>query len=352
MSAAPTTPTPATRRASRMLIEAGESPDRVRAQFARNAGLIANLGGTLRRLAPYALVTCARGSSDHAATYLRYLAETRLRLLTSSLSPSVSSVYGVHQDLHRCVFLALSQSGASPDLLAAADSGRRAGALVVALVNAEDSPLARAAHHVVPLDAGLEQSVAATKSYVATLAAALQLIAAWSEDPLLARAVESAPDRLERAWGYDWSPAVDALQAAEHLFVIGRGLGLAVAQEAALKLKETCGLHAEAFSGAELRHGPMALIARGVPALIFMQDDPTRAGLEKLAQDLLAAGVTVIVAGGEVQGALNLDGDPVDAVTAPLSLALSFYRLADALAAARGLDPDRPPFLRKITETR
>src|SRR5487761_2529929 len=112
MSAAPTTPTPATRRASRMLIEAGESPDRVRAQFARNAGLIANLGGTLRRLAPYALVTCARGSSDHAATYLRYLAETRLRLLTSSLSPSVSSVYGVHQDLHRCVFLALSQAGA------------------------------------------------------------------------------------------------------------------------------------------------------------------------------------------------------------------------------------------------
>ncbi|MDE2346928.1 MAG: SIS domain-containing protein [Gammaproteobacteria bacterium] len=335
-----------------MLTEAGQSARIVRTQFAHNAESLAALGDTLRSLAPFAVVTCGRGSSDHAATFARYLAETRLRLLTASVSPSVSSVYGVSQDLRRCVFLAMSQSGASPDLLAAADSAARAGALVVALVNAADSPLARAAHHVVPLHAGTEHSVAATKSYIATLAASLQLVAAWGQDSGLAHELAVVPDALERAWSLDWSPAVDALKDADHLFVIGRGLGLSVAQEAALKLKETCGLHAEAFSGAELRHGPMALIARGVPALVFIQDDPTRAGLEALARDLLAAGVTVIVAGGRVQGALNLENAAVDAVIAPLAHALAFYRLADTLAAARGLDPDRPPLLRKVTETR
>ncbi len=345
-------PTSAPARSSNMAAEAGQSAAVVRAQFARNAASLAALGEVLRRRAPFALATCGRGSSDHAATFVRYLAETRLRLLSASVSPSVSSVYGVRQDLHRCVFLALSQSGASPDLLAATESAARAGALVIALVNAADSPLAGIAHHVVPLHAGAERSVAATKTYIATLAASLQLIAAWSEDPGLARALADLPDLLERAWSLDWSPALDALKGAEHLFVIGRGLGLSVAQEAALKLKETCGLHAEAFSGAELRHGPMALVARGVPALVFIQDDPTRAGLETLARDMLAAGVTVIVAGARGPGAVNLDCAAADEVTAPMAHALSFYRLADALAAARGLDPDRPPLLHKVTETR
>ncbi|HVC02297.1 MAG TPA: SIS domain-containing protein [Steroidobacteraceae bacterium] len=338
--------------ATRMFREAAEAADCVRTQIEGNAALQARLGARLRGLRPRALVTCARGSSDHAATFARYLAETRLGLLSSSISPSVSSVYGVRQDLGGCLFLAFSQSGRSPDLIAAAESAARAGAVVVALVNDPDSPLARAASEVLPLHAFPETGVAATKSYIAMLAASLQLIAAWSGDAALGASIHAAPALLERAWALDWSAGLEPLAGAEHLLVVGRGLGLSIAQEAALKLKETCGLHAEAFSGAELRHGPMALVGPTVPVFAFLQDDATRAGLERLARDLLATGVPLILAGGALDGALNLPSLVCEPQLAPMLQALSFYRLANALAAARGLDPDAPPGLAKVTETR
>ncbi len=227
-----------------------------------NRGAVDELGEALRRFAPRAVVTCARGSSDHAATYARYLIETRTGLLASSAAPSVSSLYATKADLESVLFLAISQSGASPDLLAAARAARDAGALVVALVNAEESPLARAASHAIPLRAGLESSVAATKSYIASLTAIVQLVGSWTQDDELRAALEGAPDQLASAWQLDWSAAIEYLRPANNLFVVGRGLGLGIAQEAALKLKETCGLHAEAFSSAELRHGPVALVGR------------------------------------------------------------------------------------------
>jgi glucosamine--fructose-6-phosphate aminotransferase (isomerizing) len=337
---------------TRMFTEAAQAAARVRLQLQGNGAALAELGAQLRALQPRAAITCARGSSDHAATFARYLIETRMGLLTSSASPSVSSVYGVQQDLQRCLFLAISQSGKSPDLLAATNAAQQAGATVVALVNVADSPLARSSRFFVPLHAGAETSVAATKSYIATLSAIVQLVASWSEDHGLQRALETAPTLLEQAWQQDWSGALDLLADAEHLLVIGRGLGLGLAQEAALKLKETCGLHAEAFSGAELRHGPMALLQGGVPVWIFVQDDETRAGLEQLARELVDGGTPVIVAGSMVAGTLSLPFLPADPAIAPLLLVQSFYRLANALALARGLDPDRPPFLKKVTETR
>ena len=160
-----------------------------------------------------------------------------------------------------------------------------------------------------------------------------------------------APALLERAWELDWSAAQPMLVRATNLFVIARGVGLAVAQEAALKCKETCGLHAEAFSGAEVRHGPQALLGSAFPALVLVQDDETRAGLEALAAELAARGVEVAIAGGRAQGAIELPSIAAPAVIAPLLLAQSFYRLANAVAVARGHDPDRPPHLAKITET-
>src|SRR5262249_53411307 len=152
-----------------------EAPAVLRAQAARNRESAKELGERLHKLAPRAVVTCARGSSDHAATYAKYLFETRLGGLTASAAPSVSSVYGASQDRRDCLFIAISQSGRSPDILATTESARNAGACVVALVNAEDSPLAAAAHHALPLCAGEERSVAATKSYIASLAALLHL---------------------------------------------------------------------------------------------------------------------------------------------------------------------------------
>jgi len=336
---------------TRMHIEAGQAAQAVRDQLFSNAEEMERLGERLRLLAPRAVVTCARGSSDHAATFAKYLIETRLGVLTSSAAPSVSSVYDTRPDLANSVCLAISQSGASPDLLAAVSKAREAGALVVALVNAKDSPLAQRADHVVPLCAGAETSVAATKSFIASLAAIIHLVSCWAEDRELSEEIRKAPRHLERAWSLDWSAAVEHLKSATDLYVIGRGMGLGVAQEAALKLKETCGLHAEAVSAAELRHGPMALVRPGFPVLVFSQNDEARAGVEMLAGELVTRKADVMIAGSRCQGAVHLATEPAHPVIEPMLIAQTFYRMANALSLARGLDPDRPPNLSKVTET-
>jgi glucosamine--fructose-6-phosphate aminotransferase (isomerizing) len=341
----------ATQASTRMYREAAQAPQAVREQLQANAARVARLAARLRQTPPRAVVTCARGSSDHAATFARYLIETRLGLLTSSAAPSVSSVYDARPDLAGTVMLAISQSGASPDLLSAVSSARAAGAHIVALVNAEDSPLAQLADDLIPLCAGMERSVAATKSYIASLAAIVHLVASWSRDARLAAALQQAPELLERAWQLDWSAAVTRLTPANNLYVIGRGLGLAIAQEAALKLKETCGLHAEAVSAAELRHGPMALVRAGFPLLIFTQNDESRSGVTQLAAELAAQGADVLLAGADAARATILPTEGAHPVIEPLLFAQSFYRMANALSLARGGDPDRPPHLHKVTET-
>jgi glucosamine--fructose-6-phosphate aminotransferase (isomerizing) len=204
---------------------------------------------------------------------------------------------------------------------------------------------------VLPLSAGTEKSVAATKSYIASLSALLQMTAAWSEDAELARALTLLPDQLNAAWKLDWTAAAPMLERAANLFVIARGVGLGIAQEAALKCKETCGLHAESFSSAEVRHGPQALLGTAFPALLFAQNDETREGMVTLARDLMERGVEVAIAGATVSGATVLPTIDSHPATAPVLIAQSFYRLANAVAIARGMDPDRPPNLQKVTRT-
>jgi len=334
-----------------MFREAGEAAQAVHDQLTRNRGTAEILGRELRALAPRAAVTCARGSSDHAATFAKYLVETRVGILTASAAPSIASVYNARQDLRDCAFIAISQSGRSPDLIATAGSAREAGAFVISLVNDERSPLAALASRVLPLSAGAETSVAATKSYLASLSALLHLVAAWSEDAALLDALQVLPGQMRQAWELDWSAALPLLEPAANLFVIARGVGLGIAQEAALKCKETCGLHAESFSGAEVRHGPQALLNSEFPALLFAQDDETRPGMEELGRDLVERGVRVAIAGGRVKGAIELPTIDAHPCVAPVLLAQSFYRLANAVAVARGLDPDRPPHLQKVTRT-
>jgi glucosamine--fructose-6-phosphate aminotransferase (isomerizing) len=218
-------------------------------------------------------------------------------------------------------------------------------------VNAEDSPLARATRHAIPLRAGAESSVAATKSYIASLSAILQLVGCWTRDAALLDELEGAPDLLEQAWRLEWDSAIEPLRTASSLFVVGRGLGLGIAQEAALKLKEACGLHAEAFSSAELRHGPVALVGHGFPVLAFAQGDETRPDVESLAGELAGVGARVMLAGSQVPGALSLPTIRAHPAIEPLLLIQSFYRFVNALAGSRGRDPDHPPHLRKVTET-
>jgi glucosamine--fructose-6-phosphate aminotransferase (isomerizing) len=339
--------------ATRLCREAAESPGVVRAQLGANDAVIRDLAARLRQHPPRAVVTLGRGSSDHAATFARYLIETRLGVMTASTPPSVSSVYDAAPAMTDTLCLAISQSGRSPDLLAAAEAARTAGATVVALVNDAASPLADLADVTAPLLAGPELSVAATKSYIGALSAIVQLVAYWSGDAALLRALERLPDLLEDAWAQDWSAALAPLATAQNLYVLGRGVGFGVAEEAALKLKETCGLHAEAFSAAEVRHGPMALVGPNFPVLAFAQNDETRAGVEAALAAAAAQGAPAIKVGGEAQaGVITLPTASACPILEPIAYELSFYRLVGALALARGRDPDRPPHLTKITETR
>jgi glucosamine--fructose-6-phosphate aminotransferase (isomerizing) len=335
-----------------MYAEAGEAAAAVERQFAANVEVVDALVTRLRRTPPRFIVTCARGSSDHAATYGKYVFETTLGLVTASASPSVGSVYAVRPQLEGALFVAISQSGRSPDLLRNVELARDAGACVVALVNVAQSPLAERADAVLPLHAGPETSVAATKSYLCSLAALLQLAARWSGDVALLAATEALPDILRAAWQEDWSPLVEGLREAHSLFVLGRGLGLGAAQEAALKFKETCGLHAEAFSSAEVQHGPMALVGPGFPVLAFAQDDETGDGTVAVAEEFRARGapVWVVRPGAHGPGVLPLPAAPHPACT-PLMTVQAFYRAVNALAIARGHDPDLPPHLHKVTET-
>jgi glucosamine--fructose-6-phosphate aminotransferase (isomerizing) len=334
-----------------MFEEAADASNAVRAQYQQDAAEMRAIGAALRKLNPRAVITCARGSSDHAATYAKYLIETHAKVLTASAAPSVSSVYGVTQDVRGCLFLAISQSGRSPDLLASVASAKASGATVLALCNSGDSPLVAAADLVVELRAGPETSVAATKSYLASLAAIARVVASWTQDAVLEDSLQQLPDLLDKSWALDWSAALPELEPAANLFVVGRGLGLGAAQEIALKCKETCAMHAEAFSSAELRHGPYTLLTKGFPALLFAQRDATLPGVVSLADELARRGLPVLLAGAHGSGAIELPSVDAAAELGPILLVQSAYRMIASLAVRRGLDPDRPLHLRKITET-
>ena len=337
---------------TRMFQEAASAGAVVRSQLARNAPLMAELGDRLRRLSPTIALLSGRGSSDNAGVYARYLIETGTGTPTSPAALSSSSVYDVQPRLRGAVCIAISQSGQSPDLVASVAAARAGGAFVIALVNAEGSRLAEVADVTVPLLAGPETSVAATKSFIASLSALAQLIGHWSADADLLGALDALPGQIDDAFQRDWSPALDTLVQAQSLYVVGRGPGFAVAREAALKLKETCGLHAEAFSAAEVRHGPMALVRAGFPVLMLAQDDETRADMAALASEFAGRSAKVMLAGAPAgAGVVSLPAADAHPALQPILLIQSFYRLAARVSVARGHDPDRPPYLNKVTET-
>ncbi|MBB3226713.1 glucosamine--fructose-6-phosphate aminotransferase (isomerizing) [Luteibacter sp. Sphag1AF] len=334
-----------------MFREAHETADVVERQLAANEEVVSKLAAHLRAHTPRMIITCARGSSDHAAMYAKYVFETQLGVVTASASPSVTSVYRAPQQLEGALYIAVSQSGKSPDLVRNAQAAKKAGAYVVAMVNVVDSPLAETADVVIPLHAGPEKSVAATKSYLGALFAILHLAARWSEDPEASQALVDLPAQLRQGWDADWSSLTDGLVDARNLFVVGRGFGFAGALEAALKFKETCGLHAEAFSAAEVKHGPMALVGPEFPVLFFAQNDDTLRSVLDVAAEFRKRGAKVWVA---APGATGDDILPLTAtapIAAPLVTVQSFYRATAALALRRGFNPDVPPHLNKVTET-
>ncbi|PAA11715.1 SIS domain-containing protein [Pseudomonas fragi] len=337
---------------SKMLEEAQSSCEAVERQLINLDPFLVDLARELRANPPDVAMTLARGSSDHAASYFAYLTMQHMGVPVASLPMSVVTLRQSPLRVKGQAVFAFSQSGQSPDLIDSLRLLRERGALSVALVNAEHSPLEEASAYTLPLCAGAEYSVAATKSFIATLSASARLMAHWANDKALLEAGHLLPAGLRDARSQDWSKAIDTLRDAQRLLVIGRGAGFAIAQEAALKLKETSTLQAEAFSSAEVRHGPMALIDENYPLLIFAPRGVEQAGLLTLAHDMRQRGARVLLAAPSdvpdrdltLSQAAHPDLDPILAIQ-------SFYVMAAALAEARGLDPDQPRFLSKVTRT-
>lgn len=332
--------------------EALETADRTVLQFERNAAVLADLGERLKKNPPRFVVTCARGSSDHAAMYGKTLIENYAGRAVASVGMSIASVYERSLDLQDALFIAVSQSGQSPDLLHLTKMAKAQGAFVLALVNEETAPLNDLADVAIPLCAGPERSVAATKSYILACSAFLSLVAKWTDNPDLLEAMEQLPDALRAAAKLDWSPALDQLHDTRNMFVLGRGLSFGVALEAALKLKETSRIHAEAFSAAEVIHGPLGLAGSGLPVLAFGQNDAAADSLRQTIERFASLEGKVFSA-LDVPGAQKLPVVPdVHPVIEPLCQLQSFYLAVQHLAISRGIDPDNPPNLRKVTETR
>jgi len=322
-------------------------------QLDANAAIVAELAATLRRREPRLVVTIARGSSDHATLYIKHLIELRLGLVCASLGPSLASLYRAPMRLAEALCLTISQSGRSPDIVAMQQAARRAGAFTIALVNDERSPAATGAETLLALRAGEERSVAATKTMLASLVAGASLVAHWSADKALIGGLADLPGLLGANLSAPPEHLVAALAGARSLFVIGRGATLAMAAEAALKLKETCAIHAEAFSSAEVLHGPAGVIEPGCPILVFAPSDAARAGVMETVDRLAAFGAApmlIDVAPHPVWPTLVAPAATHELLTPILALH-AFYCLAEATARRRGRDPDAPPNLMKVTRT-
>jgi glucosamine--fructose-6-phosphate aminotransferase (isomerizing) len=327
--------------------EAREAPGAVDRFLAANAKSLAVLGQRLRDHPPSVILTAARGSSDHAATYFKYLTEILLGVPCASVGASVASVWHSQLKLSNAVCVTISQSGQSPDILSLQEAARKAGALTLALVNQPGSPAEKGADFFLPLCAGPEKSVAATKSFIASLVAGAAIAAHWKEDKPLQAALAGLPGKLVRATDKCWPAFQARAKTAQSLYVLGRGPGLAIAQEAALKMKETCALHAEALSFAEVMHGPLELVRPHFPVLAFSPDDASRSLAQEALQRLRKAGADVfaVEAGG-------LEHEPAGhPLLEPVSMIQSAYLNIEPLARALGRNPDQPRLLSKVTET-
>ena len=332
--------------------EIEQIPHAVANLLTQGADTISAAAAALREANPTMVATIARGSSDHACSYLKYAIELTLGLPVASIGPSIASIYGRDLKLDHAVAIAISQSGKSPDIVGMAQSARRSGATLIGITNTAASPLAEAADFTIDLHAGLEKSVAATKTFATSIVAGLALLAQWSGDEALGGAVNALPDSLAKAVACDWSEMVTALDGHNALYVLGRGPGWAIANEAALKFKETCGIQGESYSSAEVMHGPVSIVTPGYPVLALAARDAAEASVADMAHKLAGQGALAFLTSDRPGPAHRLPfaatGHPI---TDPLALIVSFYGFVEALARHRGLNPDAPPMLKKVTET-
>jgi len=323
--------------------EAREAPTRIKQQLEKNQSTVRQLGAQLRELSPKFVFMVGRGSSDHAGVFGKYLIEVETGTPVVAAAPSVKSVYGSQVNLEGSAVIVISQSGRSPDILSQAELAKSQGALCIALVNDETSPLAELADVVVPLNVGEEKAVAATKSYLATLSAFLHLVSEWKNDPKLIEAVAKLPEILATTVEEGTQLQPESLADVAHLVVMGRGYGYALSREVALKLKEVCGIQAESFSSAEFLHGPVTLVEGGLDIISLDIDDESKESHDVQVNEVKSRGATVTH--------ISQTSSDIPSRIAPLTLLQRFYIDVANVAVSRGVDPDAPAGLNKVTKT-
>lgn len=332
---------------SLMAMEAAEAPQAIARFLQENSTALHHLGRRLRENPPSVILTSARGSSDHAATYFKYLVEIMLGVPCASIGASVASVWHTKLKLNNAVCVTISQSGKSPDIVSLQEAARKAGALTVAIVNQPDSPAEQGADFHLPLYAGPEKSVAATKSFIASLVAGAAIAANWSEDKRLAEGLATLPEKLGLAKHLRWPSLIERVAKSQSLFVLGRGPCLAIAAECALKLKETCAIHAEALSLAEVMHGPLELVKSGFPVWAFSPDDQARSNSQEALGRIRKIGADVFAV---ERGGLEFV-ETGHTLLDPISMVQTAYMNIEILAQKLGRNPDKPRMLSKVTET-
>lgn len=337
---------------TQMRREVLEIPDAVARLLSNQSAQVETAARALRDRDPSFIVSVARGSSDHVATYLKYASELLTGTPIASVGPSIASIYKRDLNLSGSACLSVSQSGKSPDIVEMAQMARRCGALSIAMTNDPSSPLAEASDHTLYLDAGPELSVAATKTFVNSAVIGIWLLAEWAEDDDLRRAIHALPAQLSQAVALDWPEARDALGSRNSIFCLGRGPTYAISNEAALKFKETCQIHAESYSSAEVLHGPVSIVDAGFPVVALASRDVAEPALAAVADEIASKGAKVFATSDQVEAAAQLRAVRTDhPLTDPIALIASFYAMVERVAAARGINPDAPRHLKKVTET-
>jgi glucosamine--fructose-6-phosphate aminotransferase (isomerizing) len=345
---------------SHLYDEIHEQPEVIARLISEESGAIAGIAEELRRRSIRYILIAARGTSDHAATYGKYLFASVLRLPVALAAPSLYTIYGSppHTGTEALV-VGISQSGESPDIVTVLTEARHHGAATLAITNELDSPLAQASEFTVPCHAGKEISIAATKTYTAQLTALALLAAHWSADREKQSQVQGLPKAVDRT--LDTADAVRAsserYRYMEACVVLGRGYNYATAFEIALKMKELNYLLIDAYSPADFKHGPIAMIEQGFPAILVAPSGEVYPDVLGLARDLRNRGAELIAI-SDRPDALEMAVTPLQLpVTVPEWLSpvvcvIPGQLLAHDLTLAKGYDPDHPRGLRKVTLTR
>ncbi|PCH66040.1 MAG: aminotransferase [Rhodobacteraceae bacterium] len=333
----------------REILEIPQAVDRLLTHGAQD---IAKAAQAVRDLDPGVVITVARGSSDHVCTYLKYATELLLGIPVASVGPSIASIYGAPLRLAGGLCLSVSQSGQSPDIVEMARTARRDGALSIAITNDAASPLAEVSSYTLDMHAGVERSVAATKTFVTAAVAGLLLLAEWRGDDALRAAIHALPKQLEAASAIDWPEVRAAITGEQSLFTLGRGPVWAISNEAALKFKETCQIHAESYSSAEVLHGPVSIVDQGFVVLGFAAGDAAEQSLAGITDQISAKGARVFTTSSQVRHATAIEHVRTDhPLTDPIALIVSFYAMVERIATSRGINPDLPRHLKKVTQT-